>query len=268
MVVVTGVGVQERGVFENALLGFLFEAPGHGYDLSLHFAEGGDLSAVGYLGKSQLYALLKSLESQRLAEPTLEEGEGGPARRVYRITELGKARFLHWVTEPTVSVRGLRVEFLLKLYFISRLGLPGMKELLDAEEGVLRRRLDKLETDKARGGLAPWVAQLQEGLIGAGLKWIEDWKERGIQPVSAARQESTPPVRRSLGALRSNQLRAVVAGHEEAGAVVRVDLDLEGGRVALVLPRETMDEWALVEGNAVTVTVPSGALVLARSGDA
>ena len=79
--------MQERGVFENALLGFLFEAPGHGYDLSLHFAEGGDLAAVGYLGKSQLYALLKSLESHHLAEPTLEEGEGGPARRVYRITE-------------------------------------------------------------------------------------------------------------------------------------------------------------------------------------
>ncbi|NTU59858.1 MAG: hypothetical protein HGA98_02240, partial [Deltaproteobacteria bacterium] len=172
--------MQERWVFENALLGFLFEAPGHGYDLSLHFAEGGDLAAIGYLGKSQLYALLKSLEGQHLAEPTLEEGEGGPARRVYRITETGRARFLRWVTEPTVSIRGLRVEFLLKLYFLSRLGLPGLANLLDAQEGVLTKRLEKLEADKAKGGLAPWVARLQEGLIDAGLKWIDEWREKGI----------------------------------------------------------------------------------------
>lgn len=260
--------MQERGVFENALLGFLFEAPGHGYDLSLHFADGGDLAAVGYLGKSQLYALLKSLETHHLAEPTLEEGEGGPARRVYRITEAGRARFLRWVTEPTVSIRGLRVEFLLKLYFVSRLGLPGLNELLDAQEGVLRRRLEKLEADKARGGLAPWVARLQEGLINAGLEWIEDWRERGIEPVPRPQEGWRQVIRPALGELRPNQLRAVVAGREETGGLLRVDLDLEGGRVILVVPRETLEEWELAEGISVTVTVPPGALVLTKTEEA
>jgi DNA-binding PadR family transcriptional regulator len=256
--------VQERRVFENALLGFLFEAPGHGYDLSLHFAEGGDLAAVGHLGKSQLYALLKALESHHLAEPTLEEGEGGPARRVYRITEAGRARFLRWVTEPTVSIRGLRVEFLLKLYFLSRLALPGLPELLDAQEGVLQRRLERLGAEETRGGLAPWVAQLQEGLIDAGLRWIAEWRERGIEPVPETRGSPRPGILCPPGKLRPNQLRAVVAGQEEVGGLLRLDLDLESGRVTLVVPREALAEGVLAEGMPVTVTVPPGALVLSK----
>lgn len=257
--------MQERGVFENALLGFLFEAPGHGYDLSLHFADGGDLAAIGYLGKSQLYSLLKSLEGQRLAEPTLQEGEGGPARRVYRITETGKARFLRWVKEPTVSIRGLRVEFLLKLYFLSRLGLPGLVELLEAQESMLKKRKEKLAADKSRGGLAPWVARLQEGLIDAGLKWIEEWREKGIEPVPVAQGAPRLIVWPPPTVLRPNQLRAVVAGSEEAGSLVRVDLDLESGRVSLVVPRESLEEWTLSDGMRVTVTVPAGALLLSKS---
>lgn len=254
--------MQEKGVFENALLGFLFQAPGHGYDLSLHFAEGGDLAAVGYLGKSQLYALLKSLETHRLAEPTLEEGDGGPARRVYRITEAGRARFLRWVAEPTVSIRGLRVEFLLKLYFVSRLGLPGLDELLGAQENVLRRRLEKLEADKALGGIAPWVAGLQEGLIAAGLRWIAQWRERGLPAVPAAQAVSKPAGQRPPAAAPPNRLRAVVAAHEDVGTLVRLDLDLEGGRVTVVTPRETLEGWSPGEGAAVTVAVPPGALLL------
>jgi DNA-binding PadR family transcriptional regulator len=171
----------DRPVFENALLGLLCEGPKHGYEVCQRFASNGEWSAVGELARSQVYALLKSLERQGQAVAVLEEGERGPARRVYTLTEEGRGRFLEWVRRPVHSVRGLRVEFPLKLHFLRRLGLAGAEDLIEAQEAVLlerRRSLGEAGRGEARG-LTSWVLDLQQRLIEAGLGWLREQRTRG-----------------------------------------------------------------------------------------
>jgi len=172
--------VTERSLFENALLGLLCDGPAHGYDLALRFGPGGDLGAVGFVGKSQVYALLKHLEARGLAASHLEEGSGGPARRVYEATPAGRERFLAWAREPVGSVRGLRVEFPLKLYLVERLGLPFRAELLRRQEDLLRERLAEVRA-RGRGarGVGLWVRDLRERLLEAGLAWLAERRAGG-----------------------------------------------------------------------------------------
>jgi molybdopterin-binding protein len=253
--------VTERNVFEDALLGFLYEGPRHGYDLSLHFADGGDLAAVGRLGKSQLYALLKGLEKRGLARGALTEGEGGPARRVFELTDRGRERFRRWVDRPVDSVRGLRVEFLLKLYFLSRLGLSGQADLMDAQAEVLARRVAQLQAAReVDRGIGPWVRALQERLLEAGLRWLAEWRDKVPRQAAVGRQAAPEPA-----APQPNRFPGRVLATEVEGGVARVDLELEGGVLAALLPREALAALGLSPGDDVTVLVPPGAVVLTEA---
>lgn len=180
----------DRTVFENALLGLLCEGPKHGYDICQRFAPGGDWAPVGELARSQVYALLKSLEAQGLAEATLQEGERGPARRVYAVTARGRDRFRDWVRHPVASIRGLRVELPLKIYFQRRLGLGDLDALLAEQEALLAARLDGLRAAPGRGDtVAAWVGELQEGLLEAGLEWLRRQRRRS----PGARKQGASP---------------------------------------------------------------------------
>lgn len=251
----------QRTVFEDALLGLLYEAPTHGYDLALHFGTGGDLAAVGRLGKSQLYALLNGLEAEGLARAALQDGGGGPARKVFEVTDEGRERFLRWVRRPVDSIRGLRVEFLLKLYFLARLGIPGQAKLMETQAEVLGRRLAELRTGADDGpGIGPWVRALQEGLLEAGLRWLAEWRDkvpRSELPAGAVEASTASP--------EPNRLSGRVRAIETHGGIARVDLDSQGGRVAALLTRETLRELALSPGCAVEVVLPPGGVVLERA---
>ncbi len=252
--------MRERQVFEETLLGLLHEGPCHGYDLAAHFGEGGDLTAVGRLAKSQLYALLKSLEAQALARATLREGGGGPARRVFEVTDRGRERFSAWVRRPVDSVRGLRVELLLKLYFLQRLGLPGQADLMDAQADVLRRRLAEVRLGgETAQGIGSWVRALQEDLLEAALRWLAEWREK-VPPMSPTRRPAaalpTPP------APQVNRLNGHILGTEAGGGFARIEVEAEGGLLALVLPREDASRLELAAGAQVTVVVPPGGVLL------
>lgn len=248
----------ERETFENTLLGLLCGGPAHGYELQSHFAAGGDLAAVGRLAKSQLYALLKSLEAEGLAAGRRESPGAAPTRVVYEITPAGRERFMGWVRRPAESVRGLRVEFLLKVYFLGRLGLPGQAELMDAQAEVLKERLRSLhEGPSSGGGIEPWVRALQEGLLGAGIEWLNSWRMKTPQAGSRGPDHAA--------AREPNVFPARVLDAETQGSLARIDLRMEGGKAALVLPAETWRALEAFPGGEVEVRIPPGAAMVAKS---
>jgi DNA-binding PadR family transcriptional regulator len=64
----------------------------HGYLLLQAIAE-----AHGFLpDPTGVYRALRGLEEEAMVESGLIEGDGGPARRVYRITEAGRACLATW----------------------------------------------------------------------------------------------------------------------------------------------------------------------------
>lgn len=105
---------------EHALLGYLSERPMHGYDIYRQIRRPGGLGVVWRIKRSQLYALLTKLETLGYISAALEQQIGRPARRVFHLTEAGRAAFADWLTSPVDRPRDLRLDFLARLYFARR----------------------------------------------------------------------------------------------------------------------------------------------------
>ena len=104
---------------EMALLGLLYDGPGHGYDL--HRKVINDLGQVWHLSQSQAYSILKRLEAQADISVIKISQEKLPARQLLQMTEHGRKRFLEWLEASSGgSTRAIRMEFVTRLYFIQQ----------------------------------------------------------------------------------------------------------------------------------------------------
>lgn len=85
-----------RGAFvEPALLAALVRSEGHGYDLAHAVEEMTGGEVVPDIGG--LYRILRRLESDGFVVSRWEEGDSGPQRRSYSITEDGRLLLEHWI---------------------------------------------------------------------------------------------------------------------------------------------------------------------------
>ncbi|MFP7697082.1 PadR family transcriptional regulator [Trueperella sp. LYQ143] len=82
-----GAGAEwQRSLLPFLLMKEMAKSPGHGYGLAQRLANAGFYKVAG----AKLYPALNRLESDGLCCATWEGGEGGPGRKVYRLTELGR----------------------------------------------------------------------------------------------------------------------------------------------------------------------------------
>ena len=133
---------------EYVLLGILMSGPKHGYEV-MQFLDSA-LESTWRVSTSQLYTLLKRLESRRLLESSVEPQETRPSRRVFALTDTGRGAFLKWLHSPTEHVRDFRIEFVGKLFFFDHLSIEGGGDLIDAQierlaasEEKIRQRLER-----------------------------------------------------------------------------------------------------------------------------
>lgn len=99
---------QIKGFLIPCLLMLLNKESTHGYQLLEA------LSRLNYYSNipdpGVIYRHLRKLEKEELIDSVLEEGVGGPARKVYSITESGKESLNSWykgLTDLKVSIDGL-----------------------------------------------------------------------------------------------------------------------------------------------------------------
>ncbi len=103
---------------DHILLGLLRE-PGAGYDLGKAFSE--NVRHFWSAELSQIYPALKRLEQRGMLGSRLEPSPKGPNRRVYALTEAGRAELLRWLRGgPAVGTE--RFAYLAQLYFMDALG--------------------------------------------------------------------------------------------------------------------------------------------------
>lgn len=122
---------------EFAVLGFLLEKPMHGYALRTRIEDG--LGPLWKIASSQLYQVLRRLQSRGWITRRSQRSPGGPPRAVYQATDRGRLAFWSWVEEPVHAMRDVRVEFAAKLYFIRRLRLHAVGTLIDRQISALQR---------------------------------------------------------------------------------------------------------------------------------
>ena len=157
---------------EYALLGALMTGPKHGYEI-MQFIETA-MGSTWYVGTSQLYVLLKKLEQDGLLHSSMETQDTRPPKRVFSLRQAGKKSFLDWLHSPTEHVRDLRIEFLAKLFFFSRLSLRGGSELIRAQTQILeeiRERIEQRE-EKEKDPFNRLVFGSKIATVEAWLEWL------------------------------------------------------------------------------------------------
>lgn len=163
-----------------AILGYLNEIPGSGYDIkkfcdSIHYFWNENYSHI--------YPALKQMEEEGLVSKTTEQREGRPPRNVYSITTEGKEEFSRWLMLPA-GPNLLRAELLLKLLFSNNIPVSNVLDKLEEkinEQKKVREFLDNGEAEikdliKSKRKQLTWLAVINWGktMTEATIKWCED----------------------------------------------------------------------------------------------
>jgi PadR family transcriptional regulator, regulatory protein AphA len=102
---------------EYAVLGLLRRKPAYGYELQPLLRGSNGLGRVNPVEPAMVYAILKSLSGLELIEGAWDYSEY-PGKAIYRITDEGEATFERWLSHPVSRMREVRLDFLIKLYFL------------------------------------------------------------------------------------------------------------------------------------------------------
>jgi len=160
---------------DETLLGLLMAQPQHGYQLLETFEDSSALGRVWHLSTSQLYAVLKRLQTQGFITGKEAYSDDAPPRTIYHISESGKAYVKAWLNEeqPSPSVRRVRVEFLSRLYIARILNLPNT-QILHHQKMTCEQKYQQLIAqhqfnEDTIGGLA---LKLEIAQLEAILGWI------------------------------------------------------------------------------------------------
>jgi DNA-binding PadR family transcriptional regulator len=156
------------------ILGFLMLGPRHPYELDRLFTA--EMGGVWRVGRSHLYAHLKRLAADGLAQERTETRGPRPARTVYAVTPEGRAAFRSWMREPVRHVRHIRLELLARLYFHRKLGLKGLGQLMGRQHELLAGRAESLSASIPETADPYWRLVLEFRL--AEVAAIDDWLER------------------------------------------------------------------------------------------
>jgi len=165
---------------EMALLGLLYDAPGHGYDL--HRRVVSDLGHVWHLSQSQAYAILKRLEAQ--GDTSMEEvpQEKLPSRQLLHLTPQGRERFLTWLDTPSGgSTRAIRLEFITRLYFLNQYFPQKIATAFDRQRVEAETHIQRIEEmrDQLPGGQIYNRMSLDMRLeqLNAVLAWLGEYEK-------------------------------------------------------------------------------------------
>ena len=130
---------------EYALLGFLYDQPGYGYEI--HRKLSSELGQIWHISQSQIYNIIKRLENQGFIRSIHLEQKKLPDRQMLSLTETGRLRFEEWMrASSSSSVHAIRLEFLTRLYFAKKLFPGRLRSMLDDQAEEIDAILSRLKT--------------------------------------------------------------------------------------------------------------------------
>jgi DNA-binding PadR family transcriptional regulator len=173
---------------DNAILGFLNYHPYTGYDLKKIF----DSSVQHFwpADQSQIYRTLNRLTDKGFAEMEKVVQEDRPDRKVYHITEAGRAELMQWLAGPP-PLDSPRSAPLIQVFFSGQLSDEEVLEKFEGFAALMRSIL--AQYDEVPDHLGPfqeeitserehffWLLTLENGIrsMRANLEWAESIIER------------------------------------------------------------------------------------------
>lgn len=132
----------ERGSVQNALLALLSQRPRHGYELRELFEAA--LGGHWELNSGQIYSSLDRLARDGLVvEESVERG-AGPDKRLWALTDAGRAELVGWFGSPVQRDYRLRDEVFLKLMLALGMEPGGARQVIIVQRRELFRELHDL----------------------------------------------------------------------------------------------------------------------------
>lgn len=163
-------GPAEPASLELALIGFVEDAPRHGYEIHQLLTGTPELHRIWRMKQSRLYAMLARLEDAGLLCSDVVMQAGRPPRKLFRPTAAGASALQRWRTQPVAQPREMRLEFMLKLYFALRDGPATAQQLVSAQQAVAHD-WPEMRPDPADGPFLHAVVAYRRAHITA----IRDW---------------------------------------------------------------------------------------------
>ncbi len=160
---------------EFIVLGLLRLGPMHTYEMARMFeAEG--LDEVCPIEQSMLYTYVRNVEDRGLV--TFQEARVGrrPPRKIYELTPAGLGEVNAWLGETVERMREVRVDFLLKLYFLHLLDPEGERALLARQVDVCEAYGDRLSARlETTEGFERLVAKSKASAAEATSRWLREY---------------------------------------------------------------------------------------------
>ena len=135
-----------------AILGFLSWRPLTGYDLKKMFADSAYFHWSG--NNNQIYRTLVELHREGLVTQEVQVQESYPPRKVYTITEAGRAALRAWLLSPP-ELPQLRNPFLAQLAWADQLAPAELDALLAQYEHEVEMQLLMRREQERRGSPSP-----------------------------------------------------------------------------------------------------------------
>ena len=150
----------------------------HGYELKQTFEQ--EFEAVlPALNAGQVYSTLGRLERDGLVVGRSVAGDSR-RKRVYELTEAGRAALARWIETPVPGTR-LKDEFFMKFVVLVSAGLAEPRTLLDGQRREYMQSLRDLDGLLAANGKGPAAELLVEGAVlhlKADLEWLDLIEQR------------------------------------------------------------------------------------------
>lgn len=156
------------------VLGLLGAEPRYGYELKAVFEA--FLGGTWPLNIGQVYTTLTRLERDGLVVAEVVPQDQTPDRKVYALTDTGRAELDGWLAAVEVGPVRLRDEFFLRIAVRSLTDPIGASELIHAQRAAHLETLADLVEAQEDPGLHPSTTLLLEGAmlrVEADLRWLE-----------------------------------------------------------------------------------------------
>jgi DNA-binding PadR family transcriptional regulator len=135
---------------EYAVLGLLRQRPAYGYELQRQLSGGQGLARVCPVEPAMVYAILKSLSGLELIDGEWDNSSY-PPRAVYAATTEGDATFQRWLRQPVGRMREVRLDFMVKLYFLLEEELDEeryqARALIEGQIGICQEYAEEVERE-------------------------------------------------------------------------------------------------------------------------
>jgi DNA-binding PadR family transcriptional regulator len=160
------------------VLALLAASPAHGYEIKRGLEERFG-TVIAPLNAGQVYTTLQRLTRDELVADDAVAQSGRPDKRVYRLTDAGRAALEEWMTTASAPTR-LRDDFFMKLTFAQAMGIADPKEMIARQRAAYLRSLGELERVLSGGAEDVTTTLVVEGAalhLEADLKWLDRCEE-------------------------------------------------------------------------------------------